>query len=94
MVLDVSYQRLTLLWPSSNNIVIPVLLYIKYVWNETVIHTCVSKLAIIDSDDDLSPEWVQAIIWTNAGILLIRTLGTNFSGILRKIDTFLFTKLH
>ena len=49
---------------------------------------CVCKLTIIGSDNGLSPEWRQAIIWTNAGILLIGTLGTNFSEILIEIQTF------
>ena len=44
-----------------------------------VTHICVSKLTIIGSDNGLSPERRQAIIWTNAGILLIGPLGTNFS---------------
>ena len=35
----------------------------------------------------------QAIIWTNAGILLIRTLGTNFSEILSEIRAFSFKKM-
>ena len=39
-----------------------------------VTHICVSKLTIIGSDNGLSPGRRQAIIWTNAGILLIRTL--------------------
>ena len=47
-------------------------------------HICVSKLTIIGSENDLSPGRRQAIIWTNAGILLIWTLGTNFSEILRE----------
>ena len=34
-------------------------------------HICVSKQTIIGSDNGLSPGWRQAIIWTNAGILLI-----------------------
>ena len=33
----------------------------------------------IGSDNGLSPDQCQAIIWTNAGILLIGPLGTNFS---------------
>ena len=41
-----------------------------------VMHICMGKLTIIDSDNGLSPGWHQAIIWTNAGILLIQTLGT------------------
>ena len=32
---------------------------------------CVSNLNIIGSDNDLSPRRLQAIIWTNARILLI-----------------------
>ena len=36
-----------------------------------VMHICVNKLIIIGSDNGLSPGRRQAIIWTNAGILLI-----------------------
>ena len=57
-------------------------------------HICVSKLTIIGSDNCLSPERRQANVWTNAGILLIGTLGTNFSEILREIHTFSFKKMH
>ena len=59
-----------------------------------VAHICVSKLTIIGSDNALSPSRRQAIIWTNAGISLIRNLGTNFSEILSEINTFLFKKIH
>ena len=59
-----------------------------------VTHICISKLTIIVSDNVLSPGRRQAIIWTNAGILLIGTLGTNFSEILSKIHTFSFKKMH
>ena len=54
-----------------------------------VTHICVNKLTIIGSDNGLSPGWRQAIIWTNAEILLIGPLGTNFSEILIEIKTFL-----
>ena len=57
-------------------------------------HICVSKLAIIASDNGLSPGRRQAIIWTNAGLLLIGTLGTNFSEILCKVHTFSFKKIN
>ena len=57
-----------------------------------VTHICVSKLTIIGSDNGLSPDRRQAIIWTNAGILLIEPLGTNFSEILIEILTFSFKK--
>ena len=50
-----------------------------------VTHICASKLTIIGSDNSLSPGRRQAIIWTNAGIMLIGPLGTNFSEILNKI---------
>ena len=49
---------------------------------------CVSKLIIIGSDNGLSPGRLQAIVWTDAGILLIGPLGTNFSEILIGIDIF------
>ena len=58
-----------------------------------VMHICVSKLTIIGSDNGLSPDRHQAIIWTNAGILLIGPLGTNFSEILIEILTFSFKKM-
>ena len=59
-----------------------------------VTHICVSKLTTIDSDNGLSPDRRQAIIWTNAGILLIGPLGTNFNEILIEINTFSFKKMH
>ena len=55
---------------------------------------CVSKLTIIASDNGLSPGRRQAIIWTIAGILLIRTLEKKFSEILSEIHTFWFIKMH
>ena len=57
-------------------------------------HICVGKLTIIGSDNGLSPWRHQAIIWSNAGLLLIRHLGTNFSEILIGIQTFSFKKMH
>ena len=74
---------------------------IAHVWHMTrslthwgrVTHTCVSKLTIIDSENGLSPDRHQAIIWTNAGLLLIGPLGTNFSEILIEILTFSFKKM-
>ena len=56
-------------------------------------HICVIKLTVIGSDNGLSPERRQAIIWTNAGILFIGPLGTNFNEILIKIHTFSFKKM-
>ena len=54
----------------------------------------VSKIIIIGSDDGLSPDRRQAIIWTNAGMLLIGPLGTNFSEILIEIQIFQFKKMN
>ena len=48
-------------------------------------HIYVSNQTIIDSDNGLAPDRRQAIIWTNAGILLIGPLGTNFSEVLIEI---------
>ena len=58
-----------------------------------VTHICVSNLTIIGSDNGLSPGRCQAIIWTNAGILFIGPLGTNFSEILIEILTISFKKM-
>ena len=57
-------------------------------------HICVGKLTIIGSDNGLLPGRRQAIIWTIAGKLLIRPLGTNFNEILIGIQTFSFKKMH
>ena len=57
-------------------------------------HIRVGKLTIIASCNGLSPGRRQAIIWTNAGILLIGPLGTNFNEILIDIHTFSFKKMH
>ena len=58
-----------------------------------VTHICVGNQTIIGSDNGLSPDRRQAIIWTNAGILLIRPLGTNFNEMLFEILTFLIMKM-
>ena len=55
---------------------------------------CVSKLTIAGSDNGLSPGRRQAIIWTNAGILLIGPLAINFSEILIEIQIFSFKKMY
>ena len=55
---------------------------------------CVSKLTITDSDNGLSPDQRQAIIWTNVGMLLIGPPGTNVSEHLMKSYTFPFKKMH
>ena len=62
-------------------------------WGQ-VMHISFGKLTITGSDNGLSSDRHQAIIWCNAGILLIGPLGTNFSEILIEIDTFWFKKMH
>ena len=46
-----------------------------------VTHICIGKLTIIGSDNGVLPGLRQANIWTNAEILLVDTLGTNFNEI-------------
>ena len=58
-------------------------------------HICVSNLyTTTGSDNGLSPGRRHAIIWTIAGIFLIGPLGTNFSEIFIRIQTFSFKKMH
>ena len=59
-----------------------------------VTHMCVVKSNINGSNNGLSPGQCQAIIGTNAVILLIGPLGTNFSEIVIEIQTFSFKKMH
>ena len=63
-------------------------------WQGWMTHIRISKRTIIGSDNGLAPARRQAIIWTNAGILLITPLGTNFSEILIEIYIFSFKKMH
>ena len=48
----------------------------------------------IDSGNGLSPLRCQAITWTNAGLLSIGLLGTNFSEIRIRILSFSYKKMH
>ena len=59
-----------------------------------VTHLCVGKLIIIGSDNGLSPDRRQAIIWTNSGLLSIGPLRTYFSENLIKIQQFSLKKMH
>ena len=62
-------------------------------WGQEM-HICVSNLTIIGSDNGLLPGQRQAIIWTNAGLLSVGSVGTNFSEILIEIYIFSFKKMH
>ena len=57
-------------------------------------HICVGNLTTIGSDNGLMPGRRQAIICTNAGILLTGPWGRNFSEILIEINIFSFKKMH
>ena len=59
-----------------------------------VTHICVGNLTIIGSDNGLSPDRRQAIIWTNAGLLSIEPLRTYFSENYIKIQPFSLKKMH
>ena len=57
-------------------------------------HVCVGKLVIIGSDNGLSPDRRQTIIWTNAELLSIGPLRTYFSENLIKMQQFSLGKIH
>ena len=58
-----------------------------------VTHICVGKLIIIGSDNGLSPDRRQVIIWTNARLLSIGPLRTYFNENLIKIQQFSLKKM-
>ena len=57
-----------------------------------VTQTCISKLIMIGPDNGLSPDWRQAILWTNGIILLIGPMGINTSENLIATNTLSFRK--
>ena len=57
-------------------------------------HISIGNVTIIGSDNGLSPGRLQAIILTNAGILSIGPLATNFNENSIGIRTFSFKKMH
>ena len=77
----------------SGKILHPFTLSLLTRWGR-VTHTCVDKLTIIGSDNGLSPDRRQAIIWTNAGLLSIGSLRTYFNENLIKIQQFSLMKMH
>ena len=62
--------------------------WVAHIYIYIYIYICMSNPTIIGSDNGLLPGRHLAIIWTNAGILLYRHLGTNFSEILIEIIHF------
>ena len=61
---------------------------------DRVTHICVGKKIIIGSDKGLPPDWRQAIIWANAGLLSMEPLRTYFIENLIKIQPFSLKKMH
>ena len=57
-------------------------------------YICIIKLTIIGSANGLAPGRRQTITWTNARVLLIEPLETNFSEILIDMHTFSLHKMH
>ena len=58
------------------------------------VYVCVGDFTIIGWINGLSPGRRQAIIWTNAGILLIGPIGTNFNEIFFEIQKFSYKKMN
>ena len=79
---------------NSNSLMIMITLHIVLTHWGRVTNVCVSELTTIGSGNGLSPGRRKAIIWNNAGLLLIEPLGTNFSEISIGIQTFSFKKMH
>ena len=59
-----------------------------------VTHICASKLNNTVSDNGLAMGRRQTTIWNNAGILLIRNLGTNISDFFSEIHILSFKKMN
>ena len=57
-------------------------------------HICVSQIITIVSDNGLSPDRRQAIIWNNDGILSFGPVERHFSEILIEIYAFSFKKMN
>ena len=61
---------------------------------DTTLNIFVSKQTITGSDNGVSPGRPQAIIWTNAEILLSWNFRTGFSDTLSQSNTFSFKNMH
>ena len=88
----ISYQAFSWFWVIQLIHIYGIVLGHLTHWGR-VTHICVGELTIIGSDNGLSPGRRQAIIWTNAGLLLIGPIETNFSEILIEILAFSFKKM-
>ena len=66
----------------------------RIAWLDLWRHAKVRHWHHISSGNGLQPVWRQTITWTNADVLSIGPLGTNFSEIRIKIKNFSFMKMH
>ena len=88
-----SYNVMALTWYHALSVAAITLLINVPRWG-WVTHICVSQLITIVSDNGLSPDRRQAIIWNNDGKLLFGPMGRNFREILIESYTFSFKKMH
>ena len=80
--------QLHIFWVACATLYVGKHIYLTH-WGR-VLYICVGYLAIIGSDNGLSPVQHQAISWINAGLSLVGTVGTHFSEVLIEIITFSF----
>ena len=83
----VCYINICYLFSYKEMEVIQVWIHSQLIEGEWGIYASVQHTNIA-SDNGLTPIWCQAIIWTNAALLSIRTVGTHFGEILFKIQKF------
>ena len=97
--MEAYYEDIDNIYQNVIAVVAPVLCchFVQYIslthWFRAT-HICVCNLTIIGSENGLSPGRCQAIIWTNAGMLLILPVWTNFSEILIAIHISSLKKIH
>ena len=90
----IKYQfKLRIWWEKKKAFRLTPLISILTHWG-WVTHICVRKLTIIGSDNNLSPGWHQAIIWTNCGIFVIWPSGKKFRVNHNRNSYFSFKKVH
>ena len=73
------YLGLNLFFVSCSDTVLKMMTLLVLTHWGIVTHICVSQLIIIASDNGLSPDRRQAIIWSNDEILLFGPLEKDFS---------------
>ena len=101
-IVDISNEKMMFHEPNNSYSMEHIIIKHKPLFRETTLcvlrrcqplnsYVCCFQKATLLS---LSPGRRQAIFWTNAGILSIRTLGINSNEILSEIRVFSFKKMH